>query len=281
MRNGSFPSTFRWGVATAAYQIEGAVNEDGRGASIWDRFCAVKGNVRNGETGEVACDFYHRYPEDVALLRELGACAFRFSVAWPRVLPEGRGKVNEAGLDFYDRLVDELLANEIAPVVTLYHWDLPAALEDAGGWPERATAEAFCEFAEATAGRLGDRVSLWITHNEPWVAAWLGYGLGEHAPGPGVASRRTRRRAPSPALARARRRRDQARGPRRPGRHHPRPHPGLPGLIVGSRRRGGARGRRGEEPVVPRPGLQRLLSGGRPCRDSLPTLPRSATETST
>ena len=183
MRNGSFPSTFRWGVATAAYQIEGAVNEDGRGASIWDRFCTIKGNVRNGETGEVACDFYHRYPEDVALLRELGACAFRFSVAWPRVLPEGRGKVNEPGLDFYDRLVDELLANEIAPVVTLYHWDLPVALEDAGGWPERATAEAFCEFAEATARRLGDRVSLWITHNEPWVAAWLGYGLGEHAPG--------------------------------------------------------------------------------------------------
>ena len=281
MRNGSFPSTFRWGVATAAYQIEGAVNEDGRGASIWDRFCAIKGNVRNGETGEVACDFYHRYPEDVALLRELGACAFRFSVAWPRVLPEGRGKVNEPGLDFYDRLVDELLANEIAPVVTLYHWDLPVALEDAGGWPERATADAFCEFAEATARRLGDRVSLWITHNEPWVAAWLGYGLGEHAPG----------RASRPdALAAAHHLllshglavdviRREAPGAR--GRHHPRPHPGLSGL---SRRK--PTPRRRARPTGRRTGGSSTRSSRAPIRrtsspPSLPTLPRSATATST
>src|SRR5207302_1499812 len=178
-----FPSDFLWGAATAAYQIEGAAAEDGRGESIWDRFCTVPGKVRNGESGAVACDFYHRYPEDVALMRELGLDAFRFSIAWPRVLPEGRGRVNAAGLDFYDRLVDELLANGIQPFPTLYHWDLPQALEDAGGWPERATAEAFVEYTEAVASRLGDRVKHWITHNEPWVVAWLGHGLGLHAPG--------------------------------------------------------------------------------------------------
>src|SRR5207244_7777804 len=130
-----------------------------------------------------ACDFYHRYPEDVALMRELGLDAFRFSIAWPRVLPEGRGRVNAAGLDFYDRLVDELLANGIQPFPTLYHWDLPQALEDAGGWPERATAEAFVEYTEAVASRLGDRVKHWITHNDPWVVAWLCDCLGVHAPG--------------------------------------------------------------------------------------------------
>ena len=178
-----FPDDFLWGAATAAYQIEGAVAEDGRGVSIWDRFCATPGKVRNADSGAIACDFYHRYREDVALMRELGLTAFRFSVSWPRVLPDGRGKVNAAGLDFYDRLVDELLAAGIEPVVTLYHWDLPVALEDAGGWPERATAEAFCELTEVVARRLGDRVGRWITQNEPWVVAWLGYGRGEHAPG--------------------------------------------------------------------------------------------------
>jgi beta-galactosidase len=178
-----FPPSFVWGAATAAYQIEGAVAEDGRGESIWDRFCATPGKVRNGDTGAVACGFYHRYRDDVALMRELGLRAFRFSVAWPRILPDGRGTVNEAGLDFYDRLVDELLANGIEPFLTLYHSDLPVALEDAGGWPERSTAEAFCELAEAVARRLGDRVTHWITQNEPWVTAWLGYGWGEHAPG--------------------------------------------------------------------------------------------------
>jgi beta-glucosidase len=179
----SFPSDFIWGAATASYQIEGAAHEDGRGESVWDRFCATPGKVRNGDSGEVACDFYHRYRDDVALMRELGLDAFRFSIAWPRVLPEGRGRVNEAGLDFYDRLVDELLSHEIEPFVTLFHWDTPQALEDVGGWPARATAEAFVEYAEVVAARLGDRVRHWITHNEPWVYAWIGHSWGQHAPG--------------------------------------------------------------------------------------------------
>ena len=179
----SFPPDFVWGAATASYQIEGAAHEDGRGESVWDRFCATPGKVRNGDTGERACDFYHRYPDDIALMRDLGLDAFRFSIAWPRVLPEGRGRVNEAGLDFYDRLVDELLANDIEPWVTLFHWDTPQALEDEGGWPARSTAEAFGEYAEAVARRLGDRVHNWITHNEPWVHAWIGHSWGQHAPG--------------------------------------------------------------------------------------------------
>ena len=178
-----FPADFAWGAATAAYQIEGAVDHDGRGESIWDRFCATPGKVRNGESGAVACDFYHRFPDDVRLMRELGLDALRFSIAWPRIVPEGRGKVNQAGLDFYDRLIDELLAQGVRPFPTLYHWDLPQPLEDDGGWPARSTAEAFVAYAEVVAERLGDRVSNWITHNEPWVAAWLGYGSGEHAPG--------------------------------------------------------------------------------------------------
>jgi beta-glucosidase len=178
-----FPADFVWGAATAAYQIEGAAREDGRGESVWDRFAATPGKVRNGDSGEIACDFYHRYREDIGLMRELGLDAFRFSIAWPRVLPEGRGPVNQAGLDFYDRLVDELLANGIEPFPTLFHWDTPQALEDAGGWPVRATAEAFVEYAEAVAERLGDRVEHWVTHNEPWVVAWIGHALGTHAPG--------------------------------------------------------------------------------------------------
>jgi beta-glucosidase len=179
----SFPAGFTWGAATAAYQIEGAAAEDGRGESIWDRFCAADGKVRNGDNGAVACDFYHRYREDVALMRELGVNGFRLSVSWPRIVPQGRGAVNVAGLDFYDRLVDELLAAEIEPFVTLYHWDLPQALEDRGGWPQRETVDAFAEYVEAFAARLGDRVRHWITHNEPRVASWLGYGWGMHAPG--------------------------------------------------------------------------------------------------
>ena len=179
----SFPPDFVFGAATSAYQIEGALGEDGRGESIWDRFCAVPGAVLNGDTGAVACDSYHRYREDVRLARELGLDAYHFSIAWPRVVPEGRGRVNEAGLDFYDRLVDELLAAGIAPYPTLYHWDLPQPLEDEGGWPVRGTAEAFAEYVEAVAARLGDRVGHWLTQNEPWVVAWLGYGTGVHAPG--------------------------------------------------------------------------------------------------
>jgi beta-glucosidase len=177
------PADFLWGAAAAAYQIEGAATEDGRGESIWDRFSATPGKVRNGESGAVACDFYHRYPDDIGLMKELGLDAFRFSVSWPRILPEGRGRVNEAGLDFYDRLVDALLENEIEPFLTLYHWDLPQALEDEGGWRERSTAEAFVDYAAVVAERLGDRVQNWITHNEPWVVAWIGHAMGHHAPG--------------------------------------------------------------------------------------------------
>jgi beta-glucosidase len=179
----SFPADFVWGASTASYQIEGAVREDGRGESVWDRFSATPGKVRGGDTGEIACDFYHRYPEDVKLMVELGLDAFRFSVAWPRIFPEGRGKVNEKGLDFYDRLVDALLEQGIEPFATLFHWDLPQALEDEGGFRVRTTAEAFVEYAEAVANRLGDRVHRFITHNEPWVYAWIGHAWGEHAPG--------------------------------------------------------------------------------------------------
>jgi beta-glucosidase len=179
----SFPSDFVWGAATASYQIEGAVHEDGRGESVWDRFCATPGKVRGSDTGDVACDFYHRYRDDVKLMKELGLDAFRFSIAWPRVLPQGRGAVNQAGLDFYDRLVDELLANGIEPFATLFHWDSPQALEDEGGWRARATAEAFVEYTDVVASRLGDRVHHWITHNEPWVYAWVGHAWGLHAPG--------------------------------------------------------------------------------------------------
>jgi beta-glucosidase len=179
----SFPADFVWGAATASYQIEGAVHVDGRGESVWDRFSATPGKVRGGDTGEVACDFYNRYADDVRLMKELGLDVFRFSIAWPRVLPQGRGDVNQAGLDFYDRLVDELLANGIEPFATLFHWDTPQALEDLGGWRDRATAEAFVEYTKAVVGRLGDRVQHWITHNEPWVYAWVGNAWGLHAPG--------------------------------------------------------------------------------------------------
>jgi len=181
--NSSFPLDFLWGAATASYQIEGAAHEDGRGESVWDRFCATPGKVRNGDSGEQACDFYHRYRDDVALMKELGLDAFRFSIAWPRIVPSGRGAINQAGLDFYDRLVDELLAQDIEPFATLFHWDTPQPLEDAGGWPSRATAEAFAEYTEAVVRRLGDRVNHWITHNEPWVHAWIGHSWGVHAPG--------------------------------------------------------------------------------------------------
>ncbi len=179
----ALPPDFVWGAATASFQIEGAANEDGRGESVWDRFCATPGKVRNGDTGAIACDFYHRYRDDIALMRELGIDAFRFSIAWPRVLPEGRGRVNAAGLDFYDRLVDELLRNGITPFATLFHWDTPQAIEDAGGWSSRSTVDAFEEYVTAVADRLGDRVAHWITHNEPWVVSWVGHAWGHHAPG--------------------------------------------------------------------------------------------------
>jgi beta-glucosidase len=179
----AFPDDFVWGAATASYQIEGAANEDGRGESVWDRFSATPGKVRNGDSGAVACDFYHRYSDDIRLMNELGIDAFRFSIAWPRVYPNPDGAINAKGLDFYDRLVDELLGNGITPYATLFHWDTPQWVEDAGGWPVRATVDHFCAYVEAVADRLGDRVGHWITHNEPWVVSWIGYGWGHHAPG--------------------------------------------------------------------------------------------------
>jgi beta-glucosidase len=179
----SFPDGFAWGAATAAYQIEGAWDEDGKGESIWDRFCHTAGRIANGDTGDVACDHYHRWREDLGLMKELGLKAYRFSISWPRVLPEGRGGVNSKGLDFYSRLVDELLASSIEPFVTLYHWDLPQALQERGGWPARATAEAFLEYTDLMTRGLGDRVRHWITLNEPFVSAMVGYLEGRHAPG--------------------------------------------------------------------------------------------------
>ena len=178
-----FPPEFTWGVASSSYQIEGARFADGKGESIWDRFSHTPGKVLDGDHGDVACDHYNRWPDDIRMMQSLGVKAYRFSISWPRILPTGRGTVNEAGLDFYSRLVDGLLAAGITPFVTLYHWDLPQALEDEGGWPARSTAEAFVEYADAVTRRLGDRVKNWITHNEPAVVAWNGYDSGEHAPG--------------------------------------------------------------------------------------------------
>lgn len=179
----SFPKGFIWGSATSAYQVEGASREDGRGESIWDRFASVPGNIADGSTGDVACDHYHRWREDLDLLQALGHRAYRFSIAWPRVLPCGRGPINERGLDFYSRLVDGLLERDITPFVTLYHWDLPQALEDEGGWTSRATAEAFAAYADVVSRALGNRVRDWITHNEPWCASVLGHRTGLQAPG--------------------------------------------------------------------------------------------------
>ncbi|MFJ8659995.1 GH1 family beta-glucosidase [Streptomyces sp. NPDC093795] len=177
------PPHFRFGAATSAFQIEGAVDEDGRTPSIWDTFCRVPGAVDNGDTGDVACDHYHRMPEDVALLSALGLDTYRFSVSWSRVQPRGRGPVNPAGIAFYDRLVDELLAHGVDPWLTLYHWDLPQELQDAGGWPARDTAYRFADYAELVHERLGDRVTHWTTLNEPFCSAVLGHVEGVHAPG--------------------------------------------------------------------------------------------------
>ncbi|MFD4631924.1 GH1 family beta-glucosidase [Streptomyces sp. NPDC058284] len=176
-----FPHGFLWGVSTSAHQIEGAADQ--RGASVWDAFTAEPGNVKDGSTAEVACDHYHRYRQDVALVRDLGVDAYRFSVSWPRVLPAGAGALNPAGLDFYDRLVDELCASGVRPVATLFHWDTPLALQRAGGWLERRTAERFAEYAAVVAARIGDRVTKWITLNEPAEHTLLGHALGQHAPG--------------------------------------------------------------------------------------------------
>ena len=179
----TFPKNFLWGAATSAYQIEGAWNEDGKGESIWDRFSHRPHTIRSGDTGDVACDHYHRMPEDVALMRALGLAAYRFSISWSRVLPDGRGRVNPLGLGFYDRLVDELLDAGIQPVACLYHWDLPQALQDLGGWGNRQIADWYAEYAQVMFARLGDRVPTWATHNEPWVAAFIGHAMGVMAPG--------------------------------------------------------------------------------------------------
>jgi beta-glucosidase len=178
-----FPAGFLWGAAASAYQIEGACREDGKGASIWDHFTRWQSHILNGENGDVACDHYHRYKEDVALLRSLGIPAYGFSVAWTRILPEGLGAVNILGLDFYSRLVDELLEAGIQPKCTLFHWDLPQRLQDLGGWPWRDTADHFADYARIVFDHLGDRVRLWATHNEPWVSSFLGHAHGLHAPG--------------------------------------------------------------------------------------------------
>ena len=179
----TFPDNFMWGAATAAYQIERARNEDGKGESIWDRFSHTPGKIETGETGDVACDHYHRWREDISLMREIGIHGYRFSLAWTRVLPEGRGKVNQAGIDFYSRLVDGLLEAGITPFVTLYHWDLPQRLQDEGGWPSRSVIEAFAEYADVAGRSLGDRVKNWMTINEPHVSSMVGYLEGRHAPG--------------------------------------------------------------------------------------------------
>ncbi|MEU1217678.1 GH1 family beta-glucosidase [Streptomyces microflavus] len=179
----ALPADFTWGVATAAYQIEGAVTEDGRSPSIWDTFSHTPGKIDNGDTGDVACDHYHRVPEDIGLIKQVGAEAYRFSLAWPRVVPDGDGPVNKAGLDFYDRLVDGLLEAGVTPFATLYHWDLPQVLQDRGGWTVRETSEHFAAYASQVVERLGDRVKDWATLNEPLCSAWIGHLEGRMAPG--------------------------------------------------------------------------------------------------
>jgi beta-glucosidase len=181
--SGAFGTGFKFGAATAAYQIEGAAREDGRGESIWDRFCTLPGAVANGDSGDVACDHYHRWEEDLELLSSLGLESYRFSIAWPRVQPDGRGALNQKGVAFYRRLVESLLERGIEPVATLYHWDLPQARQLAGGWAVRETASYFAEYAAAMADALGDVVAGWVTHNEPWVVAFLGHAMGTKAPG--------------------------------------------------------------------------------------------------
>lgn len=178
-----FPEDFNWGVATSSYQIEGAAFEDGRGESIWDRFCATPGKVANSEDGLTACDHYHRFEEDIQIMKQLGVTTYRFSMAWPRMFPKGDSVREERGFDFYNRLIDELLANGIKPLPTLYHWDLPQTLQDKGGWANRETVDAFAQYAAAAVEAFGDRVTEWLTLNEPWCVTWLGYMNGVHAPG--------------------------------------------------------------------------------------------------
>jgi beta-glucosidase len=183
MKRSDFPKDFLWGTATASFQIEGTEKDDGRGDCIWDTFCAIPGKVQDGDTGKTACEHYKRYAEDVDLMASLGISDYRFSLAWPRLLPEGSGRVNPRGLDFYDRLIDRLLQKNIRPCATLYHWDLPQKLQDKGGWAKRDICDYFLEYANLAFERYGDRVKRWFTHNEPWVAAFAGNLQGRHAPG--------------------------------------------------------------------------------------------------
>jgi beta-glucosidase len=178
-----FPKGFVWGSATATYQIDGAWDEAGKGESIWDRFASNPDNIADRRDGRVACDHYHRFADDFDLMASLGLRHYRFSIAWPRVIPDGDGAVNPAGLDFYDRLVDAMLARGIRPYATLFHWDLPQGLQDGGGWAQRSTIDAYVRYADVVARRLGDRVKDWMTHNEPWVFAFVGHLFGAHAPG--------------------------------------------------------------------------------------------------
>lgn len=184
IRRNDFASDFRWGSSTSSYQIEGAAYEDGRGESIWDRFCATPGHVRDQSNGDIACDHYHRWPQDLDIARNLGTNAYRFSIAWPRIFPVGRGDIpNQKGLDYYSRLVDGMLERGLEPWATLYHWDLPQALQDQGGWANRGTVDAFVEYADVVTRHLGDRIKHWITHNEPWCTSFHGNHEGVHAPG--------------------------------------------------------------------------------------------------
>jgi beta-glucosidase len=183
MISNQFPKGFYWGTATASFQIEGATHADGRGESIWDRFCDTPGKIKTGELGEPACDSYHLYMDDIAVMRAMNNNAYRFSIAWPRIIPDGDGEVNKAGLAYYDRVVDALLAAGITPFVTLYHWDLPQALQDKGGWASRATVDAYVRYVDIVVSHLGDRVKHWMTHNEPWCVSFLSHEIGEHAPG--------------------------------------------------------------------------------------------------
>ncbi|MEF3355300.1 GH1 family beta-glucosidase [Paenibacillus sp. GYB006] len=178
-----FPSDFKWGTATASYQIEGATQEDGRGTSIWDTFAKTPGKVFNGDNGDVACDSYHKYEEDIALMKELGIKTYRFSIAWPRIIPDGDGEINQKGLDFYHRFVDKLIENDIEPFCTLYHWDLPQALQDIGGWENRRTIDAFVKYSEVMFREFGGKIKYWLTFNEPWCIAFLSNFIGAHAPG--------------------------------------------------------------------------------------------------
>ena len=179
----AFPKGFAWGTATSAYQVEGAVSEDGRGPSVWDTFAAQKGRIADGSTGERACDHYHRFAEDLKLMRSLGLRHYRFSIAWPRIFPTGAGAPNAKGLDFYERLVDSMQEHGIEPYATLFHWDLPQPLQDRGGWTDRTTVDRFTDYVDAVTRRLGRKVRFWMTHNEPWVVAFVGHLYGAHAPG--------------------------------------------------------------------------------------------------